>query len=117
MNRPPLSQRLLAEALGTALLVATVVGSGIMAERLAGGKQALALLGNTIATGAILVGAPRLPDWALPAVIVPLTAAGVLLYLEQRWSEDVNLAFFKVNVIVGFAVLATVIVARLAGGF
>ena len=45
-------RRLAAEALGTALLVATVVGSGIMAERLAGGNAALALLGNTIATGA-----------------------------------------------------------------
>jgi glycerol uptake facilitator-like aquaporin len=48
-------QRLGAEALGTALLVGTVVGSGIMAERLAGGNDALALLCNTIATGAILV--------------------------------------------------------------
>src|SRR5712692_1533351 len=48
-------QRILAEALGTAILVATVVGSGIMAERLAGGNQAIALLGNTIPTGAILV--------------------------------------------------------------
>jgi glycerol uptake facilitator-like aquaporin len=50
-----LGRRLFAEALGTALLVATVVGSGIMAERLAGGNQAIALLGNTIPTGAILV--------------------------------------------------------------
>ncbi len=49
------SRRLVGEAAGTALLVATVVGSGIMAERLAGGNVALALLGNTIATGAILV--------------------------------------------------------------
>jgi glycerol uptake facilitator-like aquaporin len=45
----------MAEALGTGLLVATVVGSGIMAERLAGGNHAIALLGNTIPTGAILV--------------------------------------------------------------
>jgi glycerol uptake facilitator-like aquaporin len=51
----PLQRRLIAEGLGTALLVATVVGSGIMAERLAGGNQAIALLGNTIPTGAILV--------------------------------------------------------------
>ena len=51
----PLARRLLAEALGTCLLVATVVGSGIMAERLAGGNQAIALLGNTLPTGAILV--------------------------------------------------------------
>jgi glycerol uptake facilitator-like aquaporin len=50
MTRP-----LAAEALGTALLVATVIGSGIMAERLSGGNTGLALLANTIATGAILV--------------------------------------------------------------
>lgn len=52
---PPLGRRLFAEALGTAILVATVVGSGIMAQRLSGGNQAIALLGNTIPTGAILV--------------------------------------------------------------
>ena len=50
----PVPAKLVAEALGTALLVATVVGSGIMAETLAGGNIALALLGNTIATGAML---------------------------------------------------------------
>jgi glycerol uptake facilitator-like aquaporin len=54
-NPIPLARRLLSEGLGTAILVATVVGSGIMAERLAGGNQAIALLGNTIPTGAILV--------------------------------------------------------------
>jgi glycerol uptake facilitator-like aquaporin len=48
-------QRIAAEAIGTALLLATVIGSGIMGERLAGGNVALALLGNTLATGAILV--------------------------------------------------------------
>jgi glycerol uptake facilitator-like aquaporin len=53
--KEPLSRRLIAEGLGTALLVATVVGSGIMAEQLAGGNQAVALLGNTIPTGAILI--------------------------------------------------------------
>jgi glycerol uptake facilitator-like aquaporin len=50
-----MTRRLLAEALGTFFLLATVVGSGIMAENLAGGNTAIALLGNTIATGAILV--------------------------------------------------------------
>lgn len=50
-----LSRRLAAEALGTLGLLATVVGSGIMADRLAEGNVALALLGNTIPTGAILV--------------------------------------------------------------
>ena len=48
-------RRLAAEFIGTAFLLATVVGSGIMGETLAGGNVALALLGNTIATGAILV--------------------------------------------------------------
>jgi len=52
---PSLARCLAAEALGTAFLLATVVGSGIMAETLAGGNVAIALLGNTIATGAILV--------------------------------------------------------------
>jgi glycerol uptake facilitator-like aquaporin len=50
-----LARRIVAECLGTALLLAVVVGSGIMAERLAGGNVALALLANTIATGAGLV--------------------------------------------------------------
>ena len=50
-----LSRRLFAEWFGTMILVATVIGSGIMGERLAGGNVAIALLGNTIATGAILV--------------------------------------------------------------
>ena len=62
-----LSRRLFAEWFGTMMLVATVVGSGIMAERLAGGNVALALLGNTIATGAILV--------VLISILGPLSGA------------------------------------------
>jgi glycerol uptake facilitator-like aquaporin len=50
-----LSRRLVAEALGTALLLAAIVGSGIMGEKLAGGNVAIALLANTLATGAMLV--------------------------------------------------------------
>ena len=50
-----LLRRTVAEAVGTAFLLAAVVGSGIMAERLAGGNQALALLANTLATGAALL--------------------------------------------------------------
>src|SRR6266478_3224641 len=49
-----LARRIVAEGLGTALLLAAVVGSGIMGERLAGGNVAIALLANTIATGAAL---------------------------------------------------------------
>jgi glycerol uptake facilitator-like aquaporin len=83
----PLSTRLFAEALGTAILVATVVGSGIMAERLAGGNQAIALLGNTIPTGAILVVlitvlAPISGAHFNPAVSLVFAARG-----EFAWSE------------------------------
>lgn len=49
------SRRIAAEAVGTAFLLAAVVGSGIMGERLAGGNVAIALLANTLATGAMLV--------------------------------------------------------------
>lgn len=59
-------QKILAEFIGT-LLLATVVGSGIMAENMAGGNAALALWGNKVATGAILV--------ALILVFVPISGA------------------------------------------
>lgn len=62
-----ISRRLAGEGIGTAILVATVVGSGIMGERLAGGNVAIALLANTIATGAILV--------VLISIIGPLSGA------------------------------------------
>lgn len=53
-DEPPLGRRIAAEALGSFFLFACVIGSGIMAEHLSGGNGAVALLGNTIATGAIL---------------------------------------------------------------
>ena len=62
-----LNRRVMAEALGTGFLTTAVVGSGIMAERLAGGNVAIALLANTIATGAALV--------ALILVLAPLSGA------------------------------------------
>src|ERR1041384_34401 len=55
MSDTSITRRLASEAIGTAFLLATVVGSGIMGERLAGGNVAIALLANTIATGAGLV--------------------------------------------------------------
>jgi len=55
MTAPGLSRRLAAEAVGTALLLAAVVGSGVMAERLSGGNLAIALLANTLATAGALV--------------------------------------------------------------
>lgn len=54
-NPPDLARRAAAEFLGTAMLLSTVVGSGIMGDRLAGGNVAIALLANTLATGAVLV--------------------------------------------------------------
>src|SRR6187455_2734797 len=53
--RASISRAIIAEFLGTAFLLAAVVGSGIMAERLSGGNVAITLLANTIATGAALV--------------------------------------------------------------
>lgn len=55
ISRAPLSRRLVAEGVGTALLLAAIVGSGIMGDRLAAGNVAIALLANTLATGAALV--------------------------------------------------------------
>jgi glycerol uptake facilitator-like aquaporin len=55
MTQASLTRRSVAEGIGTALLVATVIGSGIMGEKLAGGNVAIALLANTLATGAGLV--------------------------------------------------------------
>jgi glycerol uptake facilitator-like aquaporin len=54
-DQPALARRMASEAIGTALLLAVVVGSGIMGERLSGGNVAIALLANTLATGAGLV--------------------------------------------------------------
>jgi glycerol uptake facilitator-like aquaporin len=61
------AQRLFAEALGSALLLATVVGSGIMGAALASGNDAIALLGNTVPTGAIL--------FVLITIIGPISGA------------------------------------------
>jgi 4-hydroxybenzoate polyprenyltransferase len=64
-------------------------------------------------------GAPLFPGWApwaMPLLTLLLGTAAALLYLEQRWAEDVNLAFFRVNVYVGFVVLGIVLLGRAVGG-
>jgi glycerol uptake facilitator-like aquaporin len=80
---PSLARRAVAEFLGTAFLLAAVVGSGIMAQRLSGGNAALALLCNTLATGAILtviilVFAPVSGAHFNPAVSVAFALRGAL---------------------------------------
>ena len=90
---------LLSEALGSLILFATVIGSGIMAERLAGGNVALALLGNTLATGAIL--------FVLITMLGPVSGAhlnpAVTLIMRLRGHVSNSVA-------IGYAV------AQLAGG-
>ena len=82
-----LARRLAAEALGTTFLLAIVIGSGIMGEQLAGGNVAIALLGNTLATGAglmvlILVFGPISGAHFNPVVTLAEAIRGQL-----RWGE------------------------------
>jgi len=83
-----LVQRLGAEGLGTAFLLATVIGSGIMAERLAGGNQALALLCNTLPTGAILVVLITIFGPISGAHLNPAVSLVFALRKEMPWNES-----------------------------
>lgn len=82
----PLDRRLAAEALGTALLLAIVVGSGIMGERLAAGNVAIALLANTLATGAGLV-ALILAFGPISAQFNPVVTLVEAFRRTLRWDE------------------------------
>src|SRR6516225_5409913 len=96
---PSLAQRLFSEWLGTAFLLAAVVGSGIMAAKLAGGNVAVALLCNTLATGAILV--------VLIAVFGPVSGA--------HFNPAVSIAF-ALRAALPWSDTALYIGAQLAGG-
>jgi glycerol uptake facilitator-like aquaporin len=101
---PPLGdfgflRRLAAEALGTALLLAVVVGSGIMGERLAGGNAAIALLANTLATGTGLV--------VLITVFGPISGA--------HFNPAVTLVF-AIRRELGARMAAAYVAAQIAGG-
>jgi len=93
------SQRLGAEFIGTAFLLAAVVGSGIMGEALAGGNVAVALLANTIATGAILV--------VLITMLGPVSGA--------HFNPAVTLAFF-LRAEIGAGEAVRFVLAQVAGG-
>jgi glycerol uptake facilitator-like aquaporin len=108
MSRFSPGQRLGAEFLGTAFLLATVIGSGIMAERLAGGNVALALLGNTLATGAILVVLITMLGPISGAHFNPAVTATFLLRREISPGEAA--AFILVQVM---GAIAGVLVAHL----
>ena len=97
-----LAHRLAAEALGTALLLAIVIGSGIMGQRLAAGNDAIALLGNTLATGAGLA--------VLITVLGPISGA--------HFNPAVTLAFAirrEIGWPLALAYIAVQVVAAVAG--
>ena len=101
---PPLhpfdpARRLLAEALGTALLLAIVIGSGVMGQRLAGGNNAIALMGDTLATGAGLV--------VLITIFGPVSGA--------HFNPVVTLVFALKRQI-GATLAAAYVIAQAAGG-
>lgn len=98
MSDSDIGRRLASEAVGTAMLLATVVGSGIMAENLAGGNVALALLGNTIPTGAILV----VLIWMFgPISGAHFNPAVTLAFLIRREIESRSAAAYVLAQIVG----------------
>ncbi|WP_309642863.1 MIP/aquaporin family protein [Phenylobacterium sp.] len=80
-------RRLITEGLGTAWLLAVVVGSGIMAERLAGGNVAIALLGNTLATGAALFGLITIFGPISGAHFNPAVSVVFALKRELPWKD------------------------------
>ncbi|MCH9807218.1 MAG: aquaporin family protein [Alphaproteobacteria bacterium] len=101
MQTYSLSQRSGAEFLGTAFLLATVVGSGIMAERLAGGNVAIALLGNTIPTGAIL--------YVLITMLGPISGAHfnpavtLAFLIRGEISRNDAVVFIAIQIVAGLA--------------
>ena len=101
MNDYDLARRLVAEFLGAGFLLATVVGSGIMGETMAGGNAALALLGNTLATGAILV--------VLILILGPVSGAHlnpavtISFVMQRQMSPGAGAAYIAVQVCGAFA--------------
>jgi len=100
-----LATRLVAEGLGTALLVAAVVGSGVMAERLAGGNIAIALLANTAATVAMLLVIIALLGPISGAHFNPAVSIAMALVRRLPWREALAYVVLQVvGAIVGTAI-------------
>ncbi len=87
MSDEPLNRRLAAECLGTAFLLATVIGSGVMGSNLSGDNVALALLGNTIPTGAILVVVILIFGPISGAHFNPAVSVAFALLRELHWRD------------------------------
>lgn len=97
-DQPPLGRRIAAEAIGSFFLFACVIGSGIMAASLSGGNDAIALLGNTLATGAILfvlitMFGPISGAHMNPAVSLVAASRGELLWRDAAAYIVAQLAF------------------------
>jgi len=107
----PIARRIVAEGLGTAFLLMAVVGSGVMAERLSGGNLALALLANTIATGAALV--------VLISIFGPISGAhfnpAVTLFFALRREIQPATATFYVIVQIAAAIAGVAIAHAMFG--
>ena len=86
-DQPPLGRRIAAEGVGSFFLFACVIGSGIMAANLSGGNDAVALLGNTLATGAILFVLITMLGPISGAHMNPAVSLVAALRGELRWSE------------------------------
>lgn len=99
IDPPPLARRLGAEALGSFLLFATVIGSGIMGESLAAGNSAVALLGNTIATGAMLFVVITMLGPISGAHFNPAVSAVMAARRELKWRDAA--AYAAVQLVAG----------------
>ena len=116
MNGASYARRIVAELTGTALLLATVVGSGIMAEQLAGGNLAIALLANTLATGAALVAliltfGPVSGAHFNPAVSFADATQGGLTWREALAYSAAQIAGAMLGVIAAHGMFGSVVLA------
>lgn len=105
MQDTSMTKKLVAEALGSAFLLAVVVGSGIMAERLAGGNIALALLANALATGAGLIALILMFGAISGAHFNPVVSLSASLQKQMPWGQTVQFVLAQImGAILGVAI-------------